>query len=60
MISGDMTINDVIRAHPETMEVINRFDVDLCCGGNRTIDQAAAEDGVEASVLLAAMNAVVS
>ncbi len=59
MISGDMTINEIIRIHPETMEVLNRFDVDLCCGGHRTIAQAAEEEGLDVSDLLGALNAVV-
>jgi regulator of cell morphogenesis and NO signaling len=57
MITKQMTINEMIRLHPESMEVLNRFDVDLCCGGNRTIEAAASEDGVVLDDLLAALNA---
>jgi iron-sulfur cluster repair protein YtfE (RIC family) len=47
VITPDMTLNEVIRKYPSTMGVFNRFNVDSCCGGARTIRAMAAEDKVD-------------
>jgi iron-sulfur cluster repair protein YtfE (RIC family) len=46
------TVNDVLRAHPATMSVLNAFAVDLCCGGGLTLEAAARDAGVEPQTLL--------
>ena len=60
VISKEMTINQIIRLYPQTMEIFNRFDVDICCGGNRSITTAAAEENVDLDDLLGALNAAAS
>ena len=49
------TVNDVITRHPEAVTVFNSFGIDACCGGMRTLLDAAREDGADASALLAAL-----
>ena len=55
LIGADMTVNEVIRAHPATVEVFNRFGIDACCGGSATVDEAADRDGADAPALWAAL-----
>jgi len=47
VITADMTLNDVIRKYPGTIGVFNRYNVDSCCGGARSIRATAAEDKVD-------------
>ncbi len=46
-ITEDMTLNEVIRKYPNTIGVFNRYNVDSCCGGARTIAAMAKEDKVD-------------
>jgi len=46
-ITRDMVINDVIKKHPQTIEVFNDFKVDSCCGGGAPIETTAKRDGIE-------------
>lgn len=51
-----MTINDVIKAFPATLPVFNNFGIDSCCGGARTLEQAANEGGIDLEAFLTALN----
>ncbi|MDH3974735.1 MAG: DUF542 domain-containing protein [Deltaproteobacteria bacterium] len=55
-INKEMTINDVIKAFPATLPVFNDFGIDSCCGGARTLEQAANEGGIDVEVFLSALN----
>lgn len=41
------TVNEIIRAHPATVEVFNRFGIDSCCGGAVSVVDAATRDGAD-------------
>lgn len=57
VITRDQVINDVIKAHPETIGVFNQFKVDSCCGGGRAIAETALADGIaDLTPLLHALN----
>ncbi len=58
-ITKDMIINEVIKKHPQTISVFNRFGVDACCGGGQGIEQTATADGINVTALLGALNEVV-
>lgn len=59
VITRDKVINDVIKAHPETIGVFNQFKVDSCCGGGRPIAETAVADGIsDLTALLHALNRV--
>ena len=55
-IEAGREVNEVLRAHPETVEVFNRFGIDACCGGAAPIGEAAVRDGADPEALLAALN----
>jgi regulator of cell morphogenesis and NO signaling len=54
-LNPGMSVNDVIREYPSTIEVFNKLGIDACCGGAASLDEAARRDGVEPAVLLAAL-----
>jgi regulator of cell morphogenesis and NO signaling len=54
-ITEDMSINQVLRLYPQVMGVFNTFRMDSCCGGARSLGQAALEDGADMQALLAAL-----
>jgi regulator of cell morphogenesis and NO signaling len=52
-----ITVNELLQLHPSSVAVFNDFGIDACCGGARTIREAASEDGVDAAALVAALEA---
>lgn len=58
-IGAEEHVNAVIREHPATVEVFNRYGIDACCGGAAPIREAAIRDGADPEALLAAINEVV-
>ena len=57
-IDGERMVNEVIRSHPETVEVFNRFGIDACCGGAAPITEAALRDGADPEALIRSLNEV--
>lgn len=55
-ITEQMVINDVIRKYPRTMAVFNRYHLDSCCGGARTVKEEAGHAGVDLNEVLGALN----
>lgn len=40
-ITADMTINEIIADHPETLQIFNRHGIDSCCGGGLALSEVA-------------------
>ncbi len=59
-ITKDRIVNDVIRDHPKTIGVFTRFNIDSCCGGMATLEEAARRDGAPLEELLEELNRVAS
>jgi len=57
-IRKDMIVNNVIKQYPKTIGVFNRFQIDACCGGARTIEDSASADGADLEALLVELNAI--
>lgn len=55
-VDMNVTVNEMVAAHPETIPVFNRFGLDTCCGGGVAITQAAHRDGVDFEVLRQALH----
>jgi regulator of cell morphogenesis and NO signaling len=51
------TVNQLLLERPAAAAVLNAFGVDSCCGGARSLAEAAAEAGIEPTTLLAALGA---
>ena len=54
------TLDDITNAHPTTIEVFNRFGIDICCGGDARLADAAARDGVDLDTLVRELEAAVT
>ena len=54
-IDPTLTVNDVIARNPETLGIFKAFGVDACCGGAKTVEEAARRHGIDLDALLAAL-----
>lgn len=59
-INKNMTINDVMRRYPKTMEVFTKFNVDSCCGGSNTLEKGAEDSGADLHSFLNALEEAAS
>jgi regulator of cell morphogenesis and NO signaling len=54
-----LTVNELIRRYPRSIEVFNRHGIDACCGGAASVGDAAVRDGADADALLAELQRVI-
>ena len=54
-IDEDMTLGDVVNRRPGAARVLQAFDLDFCCGGDRPLSAACAERGIDTSVVMDAL-----
>ena len=55
-ISKEMTVNQVLKLYPKSVGVFTKFNIDACCGGNRSLEQAAKEDKAALEELITALD----
>ena len=55
ILDATTTVRDTVAGDYRAAAVFERHGIDYCCGGNRTIGQAAAEAGVPADRVLTAL-----
>lgn len=55
----DLPIRDLVEQYPEVMPVLDRYGMDLCCGGGYTVPEAALLHGVEPARLIDEVYAVI-
>ena len=55
-ITKEMTVNQVLRLYPKSVGVFSKFNIDACCGGNRSLEQAAREDKAVLEDLMTALH----
>jgi regulator of cell morphogenesis and NO signaling len=55
VIDPGATVNATIRRFPPTVSVFNRFGIDSCCGGEASLEDAAAEANVGIAALIDAL-----
>jgi len=55
-ISKEMTVNQVLKRYPKSVGVFTKFNIDACCGGNRSLEQAAKEDKAALEELMTALD----
>ncbi len=56
-ITKETIVNDCIRDFPKTIGVFTEFNIDSCCGGAVSIEDAAVRDGANVDAMLAELNA---
>ena len=60
MIDPNLSVNEMVARHPETMPVFNRFGLDTCCGGGAPIAEAARRDGAKLGDLVQALEGAIA
>ena len=50
-----MPIMELIAEHPALQPILDRFDLDTCCGGHLTVTEACGEQGLDAAVVANAL-----
>lgn len=56
-ISPDMPLGRLVVEHPEAASTLERLGLDYCCGGGRTITEAAVAAGLEPDTVLSTVGA---
>lgn len=54
-ITGNARVGEIAARHPTTRRTLERLEIDYCCGGNRTLSEAAAEKEMDVGRLLSAL-----
>lgn len=55
-VTKEIVVNDCIKLYPNTIGVFTRFNIDSCCGGAVSIEDAARRDGADLEALLKELN----
>jgi iron-sulfur cluster repair protein YtfE (RIC family) len=55
-----MSVNEILRFHPEAVELFNRYGIDACCGGAAPPREAAVRDGADPDALMRELRAMVA
>lgn len=49
------TVHELVHFHPETAAVLRSYGIDTCCGGSRSLTEAAKIAGLDAAALVQAL-----
>ena len=59
-LNPDLTINELLLQYPTAVTVLNAYGIDTCCGGDDSIAEAAACNGIDLDELLAVLREAAS
>lgn len=59
LLDCNLSVNETIARHPETIAVFNAHGIDSCCGGAVSVEEAARRDQADTTALCAALNEAV-
>ncbi len=54
----ETTVSEVLKQWPAAAPIINRYGLDMCCGGGLALKTACAASGADLSALLAELEAI--
>ena len=54
-----LSVNAVLTIFPSTLPVFNRFGLDMCCGGDLSVADAARAADVDAETLCSALTSAI-
>ena len=52
VLSPYLKVADIYRLYPETLPVLAKYKIDLCCGGRHSLEEVAARHGIDIATLL--------
>ena len=53
-----LTVDQITARFPQAIAVLNRFGIDMCCGGGVSLEEAARRDGASLAEVREALRAV--
>jgi len=56
-LNPETSIGQIVAEHPSSARLFERLDVDYCCGGDRSLTVACAEEGLDATTVLRMLEA---
>jgi len=56
MPTTESTLRSIALAQPATIRVFERFHLDYCCGGHRSLAEACQQKGIDATAVLTALD----
>ena len=56
-IDPTLSVNEFVRRYPAALPVLSTLGIDSCCGGAKTLSDAAATAGITVDALLASVTA---
>lgn len=57
-LNPETTVNEVLRRWPQSAATVNRYGLDMCCGGGLSLQLACAAAGADLGALLAELRAL--
>lgn len=57
-ITKEMKIFEVTKKYPKAISVLGNFKIDFCCGGARSLEEAAKAKGIDIDKLLDELNKI--
>ena len=57
LLDPSWTLNEMIQHYPAAIAVLSRYRLDTCCGGSRTIADAAQAHGISLGALFSDIEA---
>ena len=54
-IDENLTVRELAGRHPQSRPIFERFGIDYCCGGEKSLGVAAHEGGIDFNALQAAL-----
>ncbi|PZD93165.1 hypothetical protein DNH61_24260 [Paenibacillus sambharensis] len=58
MIASELTVLEVAAAYPASVELFQRYGISYCCGGGKTLSEAAGSAGIAEETLLEELRSV--
>lgn len=58
MITGKMTLAEVVKQYPQTIPYLNDLHLDYCCGGHLPMEESLTDGSVELSTILQELNRI--
>lgn len=59
-LHADLTLNEIVTRWPATHAIFTEHGMDTCCGGAKTLREAATRHGVHLEMLLARLVTVIA
>jgi regulator of cell morphogenesis and NO signaling len=51
-ITGETHVGDIVKANYTAAHVFEKYGIDYCCGGDRSLDRACSSEGVDTGLLI--------